>query len=85
MNLVSSIKSILSGSEAEPLARREPTISRPGSQSKSQRIQTTAWDAARMDNLVSGWISTPVPINQQIGCGQDGQSCFRLDIDTGSD
>lgn len=46
---------------------RSPTIAITDGRrkSKSQRIET-AWEGAKIDNLVSGWITTPIPINQQI-------------------
>lgn len=47
--------------------RTAPTISVTSGRdkSRSQRIET-AWEGAKIDNLVSGWITTPIPINQQI-------------------
>lgn len=52
----------------EPVSiRTTPTIGITNGRGKgrSQRIET-AWEGAKIDNLVSGWITTPIPINQQI-------------------
>lgn len=44
--------------------RQEPQISTVG-RAVSQEIRT-AWDGAKVDNLVAGWLTTSTPINQQI-------------------
>jgi lambda family phage portal protein len=52
----------------EPVSiRTAPMISVTAGRGKgrSQHIET-AWEGAKIDNLVSGWITTPIPINQQI-------------------
>lgn len=46
------------------LERKEPQITRDN-QKTSQQIRT-AWEGARVDNLVSGWLTSTVPINQQL-------------------
>jgi lambda family phage portal protein len=48
--------------ERAPVVQVTPTI---GNKARSQHIET-AWEGAKVDNLVSGWITTPIPINQQI-------------------
>lgn len=44
--------------------RKEPTIA-GSTRQVSQEIRT-AWDGAKVDNLVSGWLTTSTPINAQI-------------------
>jgi len=63
MPLRQAIRDAFASAERQPIRQVTPTIGKR--KARSQRI-STAWDAAKIDNLVSGWVTTPVPINQQI-------------------
>lgn len=67
MTLRSVIQAFTEPAVEPVLIKRTPTISVTDGRgkAKSQRIET-AWEGAKIDNLVSGWITTPIPINQQI-------------------
>ena len=48
------------------LERKEPTLGIAVRQASQQIRVGEGWDGAKVDNLVSGWLTTSVPINQQI-------------------
>ncbi len=67
MTLRSAIRALREPAVEPVSIRTAPTIGITDGRgrSRSQRIET-AWEGAKIDNLVSGWITTPIPINQQI-------------------